>query len=394
MQICFGGAVFFAVLEAVVLCLSVCLCRYIKTAIQLVQLSAKALAQMPYLFWYPLLNSFLLGCGAVAWLFTALLLGTSGELQREVVYGDSEWGYSELQKYGFLYWCAGLLWIWEFISAFGFTVCCFCCACWFFSPQRSHGRELPKRMLRRAFCITLSRFGGTLALGGLLLSLLHIARVLLEYVDRKQKRFGDGAPWLWRALFCCLRCCLWCLESCLRWLNKMVYIQTVLRNSGFCGSACQSAKVLVGNIEYLLVTKPVAVGVVYLGKLAIALGTTACGAIYILYFLEVNSIAAPLGVLLLIGLMVAGMFAEVFEVAVDTMLMCFCEAKTLDDGCDLPTEFQDFRNQTLEPQVEELRSRTVADPAEPLMQSREPSNIDLDTQVGVHNAYNVHGRAI
>ena len=61
--------------------------------------------------------------------------------------------------------------------------------------------------------------------------------MVVEYVDEKRKEFerdGLDPGAIWDFVFCCMSCCLWCLEKCMRWINKNVYIETILWNISFC----------------------------------------------------------------------------------------------------------------------------------------------------------------
>lgn len=79
---------------------------------------------------------------------------------------------------------------------------------------------------------------------------------------------------IWQWVFCCLRCCLACFEKCMKWLNKNVYVETILRNSWFCASACHVAGAMLNYMDYIAITKPIAGGLIWFGKGSVAFGAT------------------------------------------------------------------------------------------------------------------------
>eukprot|EP00657_Telonema_sp_P-1_P005176 TRINITY_DN22370_c0_g1_i1.p1 TRINITY_DN22370_c0_g1~~TRINITY_DN22370_c0_g1_i1.p1 ORF type:complete len:172 (-),score=43.28 TRINITY_DN22370_c0_g1_i1:82-597(-) len=129
-----------------------------------------------------------------------------------------------------------------------------------------------------------------------------------------------------------LRCCLWCLEKCVRWLNKQVYIQTVITGCWFCPGICKVCRALLNNLGYILMCGYVSTAMLWFGKLSIAVGTAAIG-VLCLERRELTSVVFPGFLMMMIGFGVALMFCEVYELVIDTMLMCFCEAKMNSSGC-------------------------------------------------------------
>jgi len=308
------------------------MCKQINTAIHLVKLAAECLQDLPILLIYPILNACLAATFIVLWAYVAAYLASCGDLTANATYGYSEWAYDETTTYAFLYWLFGLLWVLEFALAVGFTCVAFCFCCWFFTPENENEdpvRKLPESMMPKIICIVLTKFCGTLAFGSLIIAIIQMLRIMVEYVEQKKKEFeaaGVEPGKLWDFVFCCMRCCLWCLEKCMRYMNKNVYIETILRNSWFCGGACQVIKIMILYIDYIAITKPIASGLLWFGKASIALGTAMLCA-YWTAQLSVASIFFPTMLSLIVGWFVADMFNEIFDMGIDTMLLCFCEAK-------------------------------------------------------------------
>ena len=129
-------------------------------------------------------------------------------------------------------------------------------------------------------------------------------------------------------IFCVVRCCLWCLETCVRWLTKKCYIMTVITGGGFCTSICSVAAALFSMFSYIVITEFASTIMLFFGKLSIALGTGAIGAVSLNALtgdLKVTSVVGPTIVITMMGFVVAQMFMMVYDMTIDSMLMCFCE---------------------------------------------------------------------
>jgi len=214
---------------------------------------------------------------------------------------------------------------------------CFCFCVWFFAKrdEETGKRERFPCIIPQVVKITLLNFMGTIAFGSLIIAIIQMLRLVVAYVEYKKKEMekaGTPIPWYWNCILKCCACYLWCLEKCMKYLNKNVYIMTILHDTWFCTSLYRVMGRMLGYISYILVTKPIATGMLFFGRVSIAFGTAAIGA-YWASGLNVSSIVLPTVVMLVIGYHVASMCVEIFEMGIDTMLMCFLEAKHL--GTDM-----------------------------------------------------------
>jgi len=170
---------------------------------------------------------------------------------------------------------------------------------------------------------------GTLAFGSLLLAIVDMIRVIVEYIDQKEKEYAEDPPYCWKFIFCCLRCCLCCLDKCLRFFNKQAYIQTVINGKDLCTGACRALKIMLSEIELFAALIGVQGAVFWFGRLAISIGTAAVCGLWISR-LGVSSITLPTLVCLFIGYIISNTVMCVYELGIDTMVMCWCEVQTGD----------------------------------------------------------------
>jgi hypothetical protein len=179
---------------------------------------------------------------------------------------------------------------------------------------------------------------GTLAFGSLLLAIVDMLRVIVEYVDKKKKDYEDAdPPCLWTFVFCCLRCCLCCLDKCLRFFNKQAYIQTVINGKDLCTGACRAGIIMVRHLDLFAALLGVQGAVFWFGRLAISVGTTAICGLWISQ-LDVSSITLPCLVCLFIGYVISNTVMCVYELGIDTMVMCWCEVKAGDQKEPIPPD--------------------------------------------------------
>jgi len=333
-------------------CLIVFLREQISVACRILALSAEALTDMPYLVFYPIgqaivvLLYFVLFCGI------AVLLSSAGTFTKDYQYGNAVMTYEDEANQLFAFWLFGAFWNVAFIEAIGFMVISFCCCMWFFAPRPEEAepdsteREMPDNVLTKAIKMTLGHHLGTLATGSLIIAIVRMMRVALEYIESKSKEMGlEEEPWF-QYVICILRCLLWCLEKCARWMCKKVYIETCIHGTWFCGSLCQVIVALFNMIDYISVLEYISLLMLFFGKLAIGLGTAVIGG-YILGTRELSSIIFPTVVVMCMGFAVAAMFIEVYEMCLDTILLCFCESKLAgpDSGICIPSSLEQFMSE-------------------------------------------------
>lgn len=199
---------------------------------------------------------------------------------------------------------------------------------------------------------------------------------------------GGEIPSYWKFIFCICKCFLWCLEQCMRFLNQNAYILTAINGTWFCTSACHAASVLVQRISYVFVTVCITSGMLVFGKLAIAFGTAAVGGYLCLSVPDISSIIAPTFLILIIGYAIAVLFCQVYEMGIDTVLMCFLEADTRDDipSSSLPPAIRQFVDNAeqdhFDKEAEKKRAKKVkAPPATEDAKSGE--NVEMETAPGV-----------
>uniref|UniRef100_A0A673TFC1 Choline transporter-like protein n=1 Tax=Suricata suricatta TaxID=37032 RepID=A0A673TFC1_SURSU len=363
-----------AVLEGILLLMLIFLRQRIRIAIALLEEASKAVGQMMSTMFYPLVTFVLLLICIVYWAMTALYLATSGQPQYVlwapnaslpscekvqmntscdpmaqpvnsscpglmcVFQSYSSTGLVQrslfnLQIYGVL----GLFWTLNWVLALGQCVLAGAFASFYWALNKP--QDIPTFPLISAFIRTLRYHTGSLAFGALILTLVQIARVLLEYIDNKLR--GAQNP-VARCIMCCFKCCLWCLEKFIKFLNRNAYIMIAIYGKNFCVSAKNAFMLLMRNIVRVVVLDKVTDLLLFFGKLLVVGGV---GVLSFFFFTgriqglgthfespSLNYYWLPIMVSILGAYVIANGFFSVFGMCVDTLFLCFLEDLERNDG--------------------------------------------------------------
>ena len=106
-------------------------------------------------------------------------------------------------------------------------------ASWYFARRKP--KDIPKFALWRGFKNIFWHFG-TIVFGGFIIAVVQILRTILNYIDKKTKRYQNGVI---KVIIICFKCCLWCMEKCLKYISQNAYIITAMYGYGFIRAACK-----------------------------------------------------------------------------------------------------------------------------------------------------------
>lgn len=178
---------------------------------------------------------------------------------------------------------------------------------------------------------------GSLAFGALIIAIVQFIRAVLLYIDH-QTQGVQKSNLVVKVMMKVVQCCLWCLEKCLRFLSKNAYIMIAMKGHSFCASAKNAFKVILTNLGQVGTVSMVTFLLLGAGKIAISM---TCAIVTFAYIEanqgkygigaphEISSPMAPILLSLLLAWFVASTFLGVYEMAIDTILMCFCEDKEM-----------------------------------------------------------------
>ncbi|GFU96686.1 choline transporter-like protein 4 [Trichonephila clavipes] len=177
---------------------------------------------------------------------------------------------------------------------------------------------------------------GSVAFGSLLIAFVRMIRVMLEYIDKKCKKYDNPCT---RAILCCMKCCFWCLEKFLRFISKNAYIMIAIYGKNFCSSSKKAFQLLMRNILRVVVLDKITDFLLFMGKLVVVAISVAVS----FYFFAteqkfyrgippMNYNFLPPIVIGFGAYLIASAFFSVYGMAVDTLFLCFLEDCERNDG--------------------------------------------------------------
>lgn len=241
--------------------------------------------------------------------------------------------------------CFGFYWAFNLVVAIGQFVLAGTFSQWYWT-QRDDYKHLSKKPVLTAMGMIMKNFG-TLLFGSAIIAIINTLRAVLEYIERKTKKSSNKVL---KAIFCCLKCCLWCMEKCMKFINKNAYIVCGIYGYNFCKSACTAFSLIMSNIMRFAAISAVTNMVIKLGVLVVTLGTT------VLTFIifdpshakgqkalrdfgvedpeAMDNLVVVYVVVFLASYAIAKAFFLVYEMAVNTIFVCFLEDEKKNDGSE------------------------------------------------------------
>ncbi|XP_033222365.1 CTL-like protein 1 [Belonocnema kinseyi] len=350
------------VITLVLMCLLITLRKHISFMTALFRESAKCLAELPGLFFTPLLTFLALILFFTYWVSVILSLATANypgtkpvqmyknqifesmntsaqgfagrnaledhkvfDLSIDkfktftlVEYVDSTW-----VKYMWWVYIIGLIWTAEFITACQNMVIAGAVAHWYFRGKDASRSPVCSSM-GTLFCYHL----GSVACGSLLITLFKLPRLILTYLHQKFEKTRETSPCAQCGLKCCI-CCFYCLEKFIRFMNHNAYTVVAIEGTNFCKSARVAFSTIVNNALQLAVINSVGDFILFLGKCFVTAATGSIGLLILKKNTGLYFYAAPVFVTCIFAFFIAHCVISLYETVIDTLFLCVCEDKNL-----------------------------------------------------------------
>ncbi|XP_061169657.1 choline transporter-like protein 2 [Saccostrea echinata] len=258
--------------------------------------------------------------------------------------GTTQGSYCDFVKYGGTEYIVTMqvfmlfmfFWTMNFVVAMGQMVLAGAFASYYWAFEKP--KDIPAFPLSASLWRTFRYHFGSLAFGSLIIAIIQMIRVGLEYLDHKLKGSENAVA---KFLLKILKCCFWCLEKFMRFLNRNAYILIAVYGKNFCTSAKDAFFLILRNIVRVVVLDKITDYVLFLSKLLVT-ASVGVAAYYwfqgkITYFSEyvptdINYYITPV-ILVIIGTyVICCCFFSVYEMAVDTLFLCFLEDLEMNDG--------------------------------------------------------------
>ncbi|RHY61663.1 hypothetical protein DYB30_001469 [Aphanomyces astaci] len=361
-QVYQGAAVVSLVLTVLAL-LVVCFMRKrIKIAIGIIREASRAIQRLPSLVLFPLLPVMLiLGLFIYATVIGAYIYSADGNVSLTAALASvgvpasnattaltTAWAAQlnatttasavepkQLMQIMVAYHLFGFLWTNQLIQAISMTTIAGAVAKYYWSRDHTPA-QMGRFPVLSSFKNCFRYHFGSLAFGAFIIAVVQFVRAVLMYVDRQTKQLQQSNVAVKVALKA-VACCLWCLEKCLKFISKNAYIVIAMKGRSFCGATREAFSLIFANMAQVAITSTIVNMVVVVARVAISVG---CALLLFLYLdrdtdfdvggpRELSSIFPPVVLGFVLAWFVAGTFLSVYEMCVDTILLCFCEDRRI-----------------------------------------------------------------
>lgn len=228
-------------------------------------------------------------------------------------------------------------WMVNFVTALGQLTLAGTFASYYWSFDKP--KDIPSFPLFKAFYRCFRYHLGSLAFGSLIIAIVQMIRLFLEYVDQKLKEVDNPVA---KFIMKCLKCCFWCLEKFLRFLNKNAYIMIAVHGKNFCVSAKDAFMLILRNVARTVVIDKATDFVLLMSRLVIVCAIGVASYFVFTKKLPVatlndtisglNFYIVPIVVIIIGAYIITDCFFSVYEMAVDTLFLCFLEDLEKHDG--------------------------------------------------------------
>ncbi|XP_048772751.2 choline transporter-like protein 2 isoform X2 [Ostrea edulis] len=370
----------FGIISGVILLISLLillfLCSRIRIAISLIKEGSKAVGTMMFTLLCPIFPFFLQIAVVGFWLTVAVFLASTGRNQSfefnnstEYKFPNGSYNYDSIKSASSQFFGAAcdnndslsssefctflknqeenfafysqifnlfmMFWLVNFVVALGQMTLAGAFASYYWAFQKP--KDIPAFPLLASLWRCFRYHLGSLAFGSLIIAIVQMIRVLLEYVDAKLK--GKENP-VAKFFVKCLKCCFWCLEKFLKFLNKNAYILIAAHGKNFCTSAKNAFMLIMRNIVRVVVIDKVTDFLLFISKLVVVAFAAATSYFFFdgrIEFLasftpSLNFYVVPIVLVTLGSYVIASCFFSVYEMAVDTLFLCFLEDLERNDG--------------------------------------------------------------
>ncbi|XP_033645183.1 choline transporter-like protein 1 [Asterias rubens] len=303
--------------------------KRIALVVALFKEAGRAVASMPFLLLQPVWTLLALAVLIAYWGFVYLYLVTAGHPELDKETGYVTYKSDQLAPYMWWYHLFGLLWGSQFLLACQQCAIAGAVAAWFFARDKSQLNWPIMKSVQRIIRYHI----GSLAFGSFIIALVMMARIILGYI---QSRLRHSQSDIVAYIIKCLQCCLWLFEKVLRFINRNAYIEIAIYGYGFCKAAQKAFSLLVANVLRVAAINSVGDFVLLLGKAVVVAVVVVIGMQFFKDKPDIHYEFVPLTLAAIFAFLLSHIFLSVYEMAIDTLFLCFCEDCERNDGISKP----------------------------------------------------------
>ncbi|XP_074110569.1 choline transporter-like protein 1 isoform X2 [Cotesia typhae] len=321
--------------------------------------SAKCLAELPGLFFQPLLTFCALLVFFSFWVTIIICLATSNHPANKSIFMLNSSGSSTLInqqsdyntvldrqtsnltfrdiskltlveyvdavwiKYMWWVYIIALIWVSEFINGCQNLVISGAVAHWYF-----RGKESNSSPVCSAIGKLVSYHLGSVACGSFLITIFKLPRLILMFLQQKFEKTKETSVCSQCGLKSCI-CCFYCLEKFIRYINHNAYTVVAIEGASFCRAAKIAFSTIVSNALQLAIINGVGDFILFLGKVFVTAVTGSIGLLVLKQDPRLHFYAAPILIICIFAFFIAHCVISLYEMIIDTLFLCICEDKNL-----------------------------------------------------------------
>lgn len=325
--------------------------RNIAIAVEMVEAGSDVIAAQPTTLLYPFVTLgamvcvaayFVVGGVFIATIDNDALTGLASNITEatELKYGaealEAQNGATLKAALGF-YHLFGAAWTLNALLACGTTVVAGSVTYWFFA--RNDADEYPAWPLWTSLRTTLRYHLGTVLFGALVIAVVQVLRGVLQWVDEQTKDLQQ-ANFVLKLLLKCVGCCMYCFERFVKFVSGYAYIYVALNGDSLC-TACRATFLLFLNYPAQVAVNGTVQTVLRVVQCVAMPIACAVGCYYYADVKDGNiNPTVPSVLALVLAYVVSRAISGVYEVVIDTVMVCVLLDKDKYEGRHTPDELK------------------------------------------------------
>eukprot|EP00300_Choanocystis_sp_HF-7_P030175 c38942_g1_i1.p1 GENE.c38942_g1_i1~~c38942_g1_i1.p1 ORF type:complete len:648 (-),score=109.16 c38942_g1_i1:42-1985(-) len=308
-------------LTVIYLCLMIFMFNRIRLAIALVKEAADVMKTIPQILLTPLIPIVFTALFFFYCLFIGALLASCGTIANGTLQYDQKLRYSVFFHIFFSFWAMLAMAGTQSVVMGGVV------ATYYWTRDKS----TISWPIFGAIYRTLRFHLGSVAFGSLVLNTVQFIKWALLSTANRIKKLGATKNRFIKYLVASIMCIVICVERFIKFLTKNAYIMIAVDGHSFCHATAQAWQLIMGNALRMTAVNVVSAYVFFLGKLVSAILCAISCAIWIqrvLAFVDneasVSSVFAPSVCTFILAYIVSGVFFEIADFTIDTLMLCFC----------------------------------------------------------------------
>ncbi|XP_054169219.1 choline transporter-like protein 1 [Oppia nitens] len=303
--------------------------KRIKLVAILFREAGKAISDMPFLLMQPIWTFMILCFVSFIWIYGLVYLHSMRFPYIDPITGFVSYKIENFYRYMKWYHMFAYLWSVHFILCCQHFVISGSVSQWFFSRSRL---DLGSPILNTIS--TLIRYHlGSIAFGSLLVASVKIVRLIFNKLNSLLNRYKTSCD---TSLKWC-QCCLWLFEKFVIYVNRNAFIEIAIYGTCFTTSARKAFGLLSNNALKVLALNSVGDFLLFVAKICVVTVIVLIG----IELIEDKTQSlhyywSPIIASAFFAYFVSHCFLSVYEMAIDTLFLCFIEDTERNDGKTKP----------------------------------------------------------